>query len=260
MEYFIFAGEDSRKYNIKIEDVIRPFLPEKRDHYEMIPGRHGSVRFEQPYGDRSIKVICTVKSSSVTERTRLTRDIPAWFHRAGESTLIFQDEADVFYTGTVTEISDPENIVFNKRIEINFQCQSFKTGRNATREAFTMRPDDPRVLYVKGTAETAPTVTITATEADIINPQITINDQTLFYTGTILKNTSIDINFESFAANKSMDRDIMMTGAYDDEENNILENIDGEFGLLKPGSNAILYSSFNESPANIAIIWNDKYI
>ena len=260
MKYFLFDGQDSRQFKIKIIDVIRPFYPNNRDHYETIPGKHGQIRYPQPLGDKTITFVCLLDAHSIEERTQIARDIPAWFYHAGTAPLILPDESDVYYLGELESMEEPENIALKRNFTFKMTVRPFKISRAVNRKVERINSNTTISVYSKGTVETAPTIVLKAVAGDIEQPQITINDQFLKYTGTLTNNSSIEFNLENFYANVSMERDINTTGAYDSNEGNILQFVEGEFGLLKSKANTIGYRSNNNIPAELSIIWNDQYI
>jgi predicted phage tail component-like protein len=261
MEFFTFNGKDSRDFKIKVLNVKRPLLPEIKDHYEEIPGRHGAYLYPRPYGDRVIKIDCAVKAATVQERTELAQKIAAWLHTPTRQILTFEDEPNVFYLAKVNEQPDPDMIALIGSFTFSFRCDPFKYARDTREEIIDPAESNKAYsIYNNGTIEATPTIVLEAIYGEVTNPKIVINDQTLIYNGTLTNNSAIELNTEYFLANKSMERDIMTTGAYDTAEDNILAMIDGDFGLFNVGANTIVFISDNGQPVRLKILWKEKYL
>ena len=157
-------------------------------------------------------------------------------------------------------MDDPENIALKRNFTFKMMARPFRISRAVNRRTERMNANTTISVYSKGTVETAPTIVLKAIAGDIEQPQIVVNDQFLKYTGTLTNNSSIEFNLDSFLVNTSMERDINTTGAYDSNEGNVLQYVEGEFGLLKSKANTIGYTSNNNAPAELSIIWNDQYI
>ncbi|MBW7652166.1 distal tail protein Dit [Anoxybacillus sp. ST4] len=260
MKYFVLDGKSSKDFSLRISHVSRSVLPEIRDHYEQIPGRHGSYLFPQPFGDRIVSVSCLLKTHEKSERMQTITRISAWLSSDRKRMLVFSDEPNVFYMGKVKSSPNFEEIFTFGKLTIEFVCDPFKYAMEAQEILFEMDSNSVQYISNGGTAETYPSVVIQAAYGEIQNPKITINDKYLLYNGILTPNSSIEINTESFLATKSMERDIVTTGAYDTAENNILSMIDGEFGALLPGGNTLAYSSANGRKARIRLVWQERYL
>lgn len=260
MTYFVFDGMDSRDFSLRLSNISRPLLPEIRDHYEQIPGRHGSYLFPQPFGDRIVTVSCLLQTRTVEERLQMVRRISSWLSTNNKAMLWFSDEPDVFYLAKVNKAPDFEELLTFGRFTVEFLCEPFKYSVFSKQVVCEMDSNSVQYISNGGTAETYPTLVIEAVYGEIQNPKITINDKYLLYNGVLTPNSAIEINTESFLATKSMERDIVTTGAYDTAENNILSMIDGEFGALFPGGNTFAYSSANGQRARIRLVWQERYL
>ncbi|WP_236631747.1 distal tail protein Dit [Anoxybacillus sp. UARK-01] len=260
MTYFLFGGMASRDFSLRLSNISRPLLPEIHDHYEQIPGRHGSYLFPQPFGDRVVSVSCCLKTRTIAERIEIARRISAWLSTNEKDMLSFSDEPDVFYLAKVNKAPDFEEFLTFGRFTVEFLCEPFKYSVFSKQVVFEMDSNSVQYISNGGTAETYPSLVIEAAHGEIQNPKITINDKYLLYNGALTPNSAIEINTESFLATKSMERDIVTTGAYDTAENNILSMVDGEFGALFPGGNTFAYSSANGQRARIRLVWQERYL
>lgn len=260
MEFISFNGALSTKFGLKVKEVSRPLLPEIRDHYEMVPGRHGSYVFPQPYGDRPVSVTFTFKYKTVSERTGELRNIAEWLHSNKQEILMFEDEPDVFYLAKIDAQPDPDIMAMLGTFTISFKCKSFKYSRETFEKVIQTTNNKAYGIVSAGTIETYPTVVIGAKYGDLKRPKITINDQTALYDSVLTNGSSIELNTEDFQASKSMERDIITTGGYDRSEDSVFNKIEGDFGIFKPGANTVVFSCDDGTMAEIKFIWKDLYL
>ncbi len=245
---------------IKVLDVRRPILPGIRDQYEVIPGRAGSYLFSQPFADRLIEVDCVLVSENSDNVWQDIRSVSAWLTSNKKEHLVLSTEPNVYYMAKASNSMDVEQILYVGQFTIQFTCEPFAYSLEDIIIQFTALSNTSYGVYNNGTAETSPTITITAAYGDIINPKIMINDIVFLYNGTITVNSQIDINSGAFTSYKGMNRDINTTGAYDPAEDSILALIDGEFPMLQPGPNSFVYSSDNGAQADIKVQFKERWI
>lgn len=259
MMWFEFNGIRSDELNIRVLRFRNPVLPEFSDHYEYVPGRDGALLFPRPFGTREIEIDCLLLHESRTKRSQAIRELSQLFTRQ-EGSLVISDEPDVYYVGKLAGTFPLDAHKTLSSFTLVFRCQPFRYAIDTRELTFDMESNSVRHISNGGTAETYPSVVIKAAYGEIQNPKITINDKYLLYNGVLTPNSAIEINTESFLATKSMERDIVTTGAYDTAENNILSMIDGEFGALFPGGNTFAYSSANGQRARIRLVWQERYL
>lgn len=259
MMWFQFNGIRSDELNIKVLRFHNPALPTFEDHYEYVPGRHGSLVFPQTFGTREIEIDCLLLHESRKNRAQAIRTLSRLFSLQ-EGRLVVSDEPDVYYIGKLASSFSLDVHRTLSSFTLVFRCQPFRYAINARELTFDMDSNNVQYISNDGTAETYPSLVIQAVFGEIQNPKITINDKYLLYNGVLTPNSAIEINTESFLATKSMERDIATTGAYDTAENNILSMIDGEFGALFPGGNTFAYSSANGQRARIRLVWQERYL
>lgn len=258
MMWFEFNGVHSRELDIRVLRFRNPAFPSFEDHYEYVPGRDGALVFPQTFGMREIEIDCVLLHEK-TSRTRKIRELSHLFSQQ-EGSLVISDEPDVYYVGKLAGTFPLDIHKTISSFTLVFRCQPFRYSVNVHELTLNIVSNSVKYISNGGTVETYPSVVIQATYGEIQNPKITINDKYLLYNGVLTPNSAIEINTESFLATKSMERDIVTTGAYDTIEDNILSKIDGEFGAFFPGGNTFAYSSANGQRARIRFIWQERYL
>lgn len=257
---FTFNGVRASEMGLKVMDIKHSVMPAIRDQYELIAGRHGSYLFPQTYGDRIVSIDCLRISSDFKSVRQDIFPISAWLNTSNRKKLELNDTPDKYYMAKLANSGDLDRFLYTGTFTLEFNCEPFAYSIDDVIMIYTMESGTTQGICYNGTAETSPSITITAAYGDIVSPKITINDVSLVYLGTIVSGGQIDINSNSFTVYKRMDRDIMTTGAYDPAEDSVLAFIDGEFPILKPDRNIMVYSSDNDISADIKIQYQERWI
>lgn len=258
MMWFEFNSVRSSELDIQVLRFRNPAFPSFEDHYEYVPGRDGALLFPQTFGTREIEIDCVLLHEK-TSRTQKIRELSHLFSQQ-EGSLVISDEPDVYFVGKLAGTFPLDTHKTLSSFTLVFRCQPFRYAIDTRELTFDTESNSVQYISNGGTAETYPSIVIQAAFGEIQNPKITINDKYLLYNGVLTTSSVIEINTESFLATKSMERDIVTTGAYDTAENNILSMIDGEFGALFPGGNTFAYSSANGQRARIRLVWQERYL
>ncbi|MGI6678456.1 MAG: distal tail protein Dit [Dehalobacterium sp.] len=217
---FTFGGKNSyRDYGIVISK--RPNLPspKRRVHYMDIPGRHGRVQYdEKTYEDITIVVECGLKDTeNLVERLDA---IKAWLFNAGESDLVFSFGEDNKYVAQVVNAIDFTQVYkYTSSFPVIFNCQPFKYA--VENEIINLNESDITINN-PGSLESEPVIYVYGNGDILLN----INKQIIELSGVDGK---IILNSE-------------IQDCYDDEMNNINSKMTGEFPLLKPGENTIIWT------------------
>lgn len=217
---FTFGGKNSyQDYGIVISK--RPNLPspKRRVHYMDIPGRHGSVHYdEKTYEDITIAVECGLKDTeNLVERLDA---IKAWLFNAGESDLIFSFGEDKKYMAQVVNAIDFSQVYkYTSSFPIIFNCQPFKYA--VENEIINLNESDITINN-PGSLESEPVIYVYGNGDILLN----INEQIIELSGVDGK---IILNSE-------------IQDCYDDEMNNLNSKMAGEFPLFKTGENTIFWT------------------
>ncbi|SKA99755.1 putative phage tail component, N-terminal domain-containing protein [Caloramator quimbayensis] len=227
---FNFAGKDSYlDYGIIIK---RPSLssPKKRISYIEIPGRDSSLRYDEgTFEDITITVECTLIGDNLFEKID---QIKAWLFGAGESDLIFSFQNDKKYLAQVVNSVDFKQIInYISEFPIIFNCRPFK---------YAVLND---------------LVTITQSGTNLINPGTIYSLPKIYVYGS--GDITIKVNGEELKINSFQNKiiiDSILYDCYDDDFNNLNSKVDGNFPILKVGSNIIEWTG-NVSKVEILPNW-----
>ena len=160
---FTFRGTHSSTVGIKLERTRRVIKPAVRPIEYTIPGRDGTIRYEEDTFEKTVIIQpVTISRDSLAQMRAACRALARLVAGVGE--LIFDDEPDKVYTGaTVPDAPDFEELAKFGRAIITFEAQPFAESLTYN-EVIDESEDLPFVqeLTVTGTQATPPVLYITA--------------------------------------------------------------------------------------------------
>jgi len=164
MRYFKFNGIKSSDKNIVLKEYKPIFLPALNVEYEQVPGRHGSIEFnDNTRQDIVIEVDIAILGDSKTEVMVNARAIEHWLSQKGQ--LSFWDEPKKFYIGRIVNQIPLERQAAWGEATLLFRCEPFAYFVNTPDESFVL--DDKIPICEQITAQNA-TATHEITEPTII--------------------------------------------------------------------------------------------
>jgi predicted phage tail component-like protein len=219
---------------IVLGDSRKELMPQTRDNSEEIPGKHGEIDFGTEFQARVMELhVATDEGLSPSEKRRYERKIAMYLNPiSGTKKLVFLDDPDVEYEVKYAGKIDPTNYPTWFDFTIPFKMP------NPFINSF-----DGHSLIGSGTVtnegsiETGLVIEITG---EATNPEITIGNETLKYTGTISSGDTLIIDTEKQTAKIG--------------STNAMANYNGVFPMLQPGDVAVTASE------NVTVKWKDKWI
>lgn len=122
--YFKFRGTKSTDMNILLRGWTPIFLPEKNIRFEDVPGRNGSVSFDdETRRDIIIQVDCTILGKTREEVRANARQAEYWLSRKGQ--LSFWNEPQRFYIGQVVNQVPLMKYIKYEEMSLLFRCEPF---------------------------------------------------------------------------------------------------------------------------------------
>jgi len=123
MEYFIFDGIDSRDYGLYIinnngSPQITNMIPPKITITEDIPGKHGSMVFDQKYSIRDVDIGCLLENNDLST----IRHISGWLGQLRPKPLILSTEPYKMYWATFEDQIGLENYNTQGKFTLTFRC------------------------------------------------------------------------------------------------------------------------------------------
>lgn len=209
-------GDKNSYENFGIVMAKRPSIPspKRRINYFNIPGRSGSLKFdESTYEDITLTIECNLKSTEIANRID---EIKAWLFETGESDLVFSYQPDKKYIAQVVNAIDFKQVYkFIGQFPIIFNCKPFKYESSSN---VMMPASSPFTFKNTGTLPSEPIITVYGT--GLI--KLIINEE-------IIELHDVDEMIE-------LDSELMECYDKSEMRNNSMY---GEFPLFKVGENKI---------------------
>lgn len=264
---FTFRGKNSYKdFGILISKPFSIPVPERRVTYETIPGRHGTLTFDDgTYGDIALTIECAFVNDNYKSQAN---DIKAWLMGPSDK-LILSDEDDKYYLAQVVNKFDiTQSIRTFGEFPVVFNCKPFKYSVDdafyvifdeiVTRNSLALNPLGSYSYVNGGIINNNISVRQNDINSVVINNKSTIDSLPLFKiygSGSItLTLNSKDIILSNVSEYVVVDSVLM--DSYKDIE---LKNNDmiGEFPLLISGNNLITWSG---TVSKIELQCNETFI
>ncbi len=219
---------------IVLGDSRKELMPQTRDNSEEIPGRHGEIDFGTEFKARVMELhVATNEGLSPLGKRQLERKIAMYLNPAsGTKKLVFLDDPDVEYEVKYAGKIDPTNYPTWFEFTIPFKMSN----------PFISSADDHSLtgsgtITNEGSIETGLIIEITG---EATSPEITIGNEILKYTGTIVAGDTLIIDTEKQTAKIG--------------STNAMANFNGVFPLLSSGETSVIASG------NVTIRWRDKWV
>lgn len=140
--YFKFRGTKSTDMNILLRGWTPIFLPEKNIRFEDVPGRNGSVSFDdETRRDIIIQVDCTILGKTREEVRANARQAEYWLSRKGQ--LSFWNEPQRFYIGQVVNQVPLMKYIKYEEMSLLFRCEPFAYFIKSMADEIVLNDDIP---------------------------------------------------------------------------------------------------------------------
>lgn len=135
MDYFIFNGVKSTDKNVVLKSYRPIFLPQRNVDYESIPGRHGSLEFDDgTYQDIVIEAECAILGSDELEVMSNAYLAKLWLSQKGW--LSFWDDPQRLYIGRIMNQIPLDQQTAWGDVRLLFRCEPFAYKINSPQAGF----------------------------------------------------------------------------------------------------------------------------
>lgn len=164
---FTFNDVHSSYYGVTMRSRNRSMLPRKEAKQVKVPGQEGYYDLgNNTYDNKFIVVDCFLSQSNLEDLRSAAREIAAWL--SVESALVFDDETDKIYTGSLKNEVSFENIINTGFFTLMFEVSPFQSGDDVTVTEQLTEAGNIELNY-QGTAPACVRITITNNGANTIN-------------------------------------------------------------------------------------------
>jgi predicted phage tail component-like protein len=228
-----------------------------------VPGRDGAYYFEERRGLRSIEADCIVVTDDPANRRADVVKVADWLDVRGEARLSFSDQTDRFWLATLASEPDPDEWRLTGRFQINWDVQpyAFSTAisTHVTTASGAASGSDQDSFVIPDTIDAYPEVSFVPSGGLITSLRFVLNNDEITWNGLLANNNTLVISSISDTITKGLSTDLELTGAYDQNALS-MEDADGVFGLLVPGTNTWLVDWSGPATAiTITFKWRRRY-
>lgn len=140
--HFKFNGIKSSDKNIVLKEYKPIFLPALNIEYEQVPGRHGSIEFnDNTRQDIVIEADIAILGDSKTEVMANARAVEHWLSQKGQ--LSFWDEPQRFYIGRIVNQIPLERTAVWGNVTLLFRCEPFAYLIKSMADEIVLNDDIP---------------------------------------------------------------------------------------------------------------------
>lgn len=209
-------------------------LPGTRDDSEDVPGRDGEIDFGCDFKPRTLELKVSAKTDAVS-REQLKRTITRWLNpKAGAKPLAFSDDIEKTYYVRYAGKIDPSQWVDYLEFTI-----PFKASDPLIYGTYEKTKTGSGTLVNAGNYETPLAITI---YGPVVNPQVSIGNTALSYTGVLAESDILTIDTGSMT--------VKLNGA------NAMAGYTGGFPKLQPGDTAVMAAAAGVT----TFTWRDRWI
>ncbi len=168
-----------------LRDSREELLPATRDYVEVIPGMDGEYDFGCDLESRILELHCALNCSR-SERKVKRREIAKYLNPLlGKQTITFADDPNIVWIGRYAGSIDITTYLDGMEFTIPFKCEPYLTS--STQKSLK----GSGVALNEGSVETPFYLYIPGA---ITNPEVTVNGETMIYTGVVLEGNTLYVD------------------------------------------------------------------
>lgn len=212
----------------------------KRRHTDVeIPGRAGAWRFDEEPGNREIEISIHIGSTSFADRRSACRALADWSDPGTTTQLIVADEPDRYHEAILERSPTPEEwLVDVEDIPLRFVVGPYALAVTPSTETVNVGASpDSGTFTIPDEVIAEPVIEITPAGGALTSFTLTINGNTLTWSGSILSGETLTISSLSDTVTVGPNNDVYLIGAFDLEDLDMAD-VDGTFPLLVSGETA----------------------
>lgn len=212
---------------VMLDPPERSVLPTLRTAYGDIPGRYGSLQFDDAYGDRVFKVRCGIVGDTYDDVVDALRALTAVLgENPGRRPLIFTtDEPDRVWMAAPSDEASVDVVQDLADFTLTFRCDPFGLADILEEDAGSLTNPS---LY--------PAIPIIEVTGNTAGFTLEIGGRTFAYDGT---ETDVTISSLRYWVYDGANVDTEVIGTYDVAQTNLIAGFSGDFLVVPPGGGAI---------------------
>lgn len=160
---FRLNNRHSSELNLEVRSVTRPILPNVRQTQVDIPGKDGTYDFsDNTLEDRIIEVECAWVFNDFKDMRKNAHKIASFLYSNNYSSLIFDDEPDIYYLAKVHNKIDLEQTAKIASFVLQFRCKPLGFSLKPKIASFNINSSQTILVQNVGTYTALPLIYLTA--------------------------------------------------------------------------------------------------
>jgi predicted phage tail component-like protein len=250
--------------DVDVLDVVRPFLPAPRDVRIDVPGRAGSLVYDEEPGDRELAVRCAYVASDLADRRSTIQDLAVFLYGTATQKIIVSDEPDRYWRGRLSVGPTPREILVLAEFALVWIVEPFALGvsvSTVTKTQTVAGAFGPASFTGGGDVKTPPSIKVTAGASGMVGGFVlNVNGTLLTYASNLAAFEPVTVSTVSSLVLSSLGVDADLTGAFDPDDV-AMRDVSGDFGDIEPGSNLITITPAGSSNgASVSIDYRKRFL
>lgn len=232
-----------------VKRVTRQLLGDRRDVFELVPGRAGSWRFGEQAGDRLVTLELAlvgetttypIEESGLDARRAACRALADWADHPQPVTLVADDEPDRYWLATVASAPTPDEWLVRATVDLVFRVGPFAFADELSTEALELLDGAPATFTIDDAVQAYPVIEITAGFGSTMPDGfiLTVNDLELVYGTAVAPDDVLTVSSLAYTVSRGANTDTELEGTFI-VGNLSMADLDGDFPVLIPGENSI---------------------
>ncbi len=253
----LLAGPGVLPTEAVVSNVVRGFLGAIRDNVEDIPGRYGTVSFDEKAGDRVVTLGLTLLTDSPALRRAAIETLADWAELLTPAPLIISDEPDRYWLAKLRSMSDPEEAVLTAEVELGFRTGPYALALEPTvSDALALTDGVEDTLELEDAVPADPIVEVTVGAGGFPGGFVlTVNGVDFVFGDALTVGQVITISTVGFTVSSGANTDTELDGSFV-EADLAMSSVDGDFPALIPGTNTITIVG---GDASLVFTWRRRY-
>lgn len=247
-----------------VKRVTRQLLGDRRDVFELVPGRAGSWRFGEQAGDRLITLQLAlvgesstypIEESGLEARRAACRALADWADHAQPVTLVADDEPDRYWMATVSSAPTPDEWLIRATVDLVFRVGPYALALELSTHDEALTNGALATFSIPDNVNAYPVVEITAGDAMASGFTLNVNGLELVYGAAVAPGDVLTVSSLSYTVSTGANTDTELEGSFVTADLS-MGDVDGDFPILVPGSNGI---EIVGGDADVSISWRRRY-
>lgn len=247
-----------------LKRVDRQLLGDRRDIFELVPGRAGSWLFDEQPGDRLIKLELAlvgetssypVPIDALEARRAACRALAEWADHVRPVKLELDDEPDRYWLSILSSVPTPDEWLIRATVDLEFRSSPFAFANDISTEALVLASGVTQSFDIDDLVNAYPIIELTATSTMGAGFTLDVNGLELEYGAAFASGSKLSISSLSYTVETGAIADTELEGTFVPAHLS-MALVDGDFPILVPGTNVITLTG---GGASASINWRRRY-